>query len=393
MKPSVFVSSTYYDLKYIREELRNFINNYNFEAVLFEEGDVGYTPGNALDTSCYRSITQSDMVLLIIGGRYGSPSSREKMNKDKVFQEYVSVTRKEFRTGIENGIPFFAFVEKAVFNEYEIYEKNIKKFDIDKNIIEFRATSDINVFKFIKEIKEIGNIPINAFEKVNDIEEFLAKQWSDMFKIYLNELKNKTQLDSIRDQVEKMNAMINRMNVIVDLILEEKSGKDQASISKELMEANTKMKISTLASLLSRYVRIDFYDENLLKLYELDYTQKFSEAIGLLCKVAADYAKKEGEAKFYLYDDFFMDYRTRLKEYGMFLKQYPMVYETTNDIIRLCNDIKQNDLIREMKKDNGLMRKVFDLDFKEKLYRTRYVYPERQNVHKPSKTKERLEEK
>ena len=42
VKPRIFVSSTYYDLKYIRNSLRNFIESFGYEAVLFEDGDIPY---------------------------------------------------------------------------------------------------------------------------------------------------------------------------------------------------------------------------------------------------------------------------------------------------------------------------------------------------------------
>lgn len=49
MKPRIFVSSTFYDLKYMRDDLANFIRAHDFEPIMFEEGDVGYTPGKDLD--------------------------------------------------------------------------------------------------------------------------------------------------------------------------------------------------------------------------------------------------------------------------------------------------------------------------------------------------------
>ena len=53
MKPRIFVSSTFYDLKYVREDLSNFIKAHDFEPIMFEDGDIGYTPGQALDGACY----------------------------------------------------------------------------------------------------------------------------------------------------------------------------------------------------------------------------------------------------------------------------------------------------------------------------------------------------
>ena len=42
--PRVFVSSTCYDLRYIRENLKFFIRTLGFEPVLSEEGAVFYDP-------------------------------------------------------------------------------------------------------------------------------------------------------------------------------------------------------------------------------------------------------------------------------------------------------------------------------------------------------------
>ena len=43
-KPRVFVSSTYYDLKYVRERLERLISSYCFEPILFESDDVFFNP-------------------------------------------------------------------------------------------------------------------------------------------------------------------------------------------------------------------------------------------------------------------------------------------------------------------------------------------------------------
>jgi len=75
VKPRVFVSSTYYDLKHIRNSLKSFIESFGYEAVLFEDGNIPYDNLLPLDQSCYSEVTRCHMFVLIIGGRYGSPSS------------------------------------------------------------------------------------------------------------------------------------------------------------------------------------------------------------------------------------------------------------------------------------------------------------------------------
>ena len=106
------------------------------------------------------------MVILIIGGNYGSPASGE--TKDD-FKEYLSVTRNEFKTAVEESIPIFVFIDASVYAEYGIYEENIKAIEENRCSIKFRATKDINVFRFIRDIKSIGNISITEFKKSGEI--------------------------------------------------------------------------------------------------------------------------------------------------------------------------------------------------------------------------------
>ncbi|MDE5830584.1 MAG: DUF4062 domain-containing protein, partial [Clostridia bacterium] len=203
MKPRIFISSTFYDLKYIREDLANFVRSYGYEPILFEDGDIGYTPGKNLDISCYESMRNSDMVILIIGGEYGSPASGEK--KDE-FKEYMSVTRNEFRTAVESGIPIFVMIDKKVMAEYGVYDANYEAIEKENSEMVFPTTKNVNVFRFIKEIKGIVTLPIQEFEQSSDIKGFISKQWADMFKNYLSSLRNGTENKKIENSVNEMKA-------------------------------------------------------------------------------------------------------------------------------------------------------------------------------------------
>lgn len=215
MKPRIFISSTFYDLKYIREDLANFVKAHDYEPIMFEDGDIGYTPGQPLDTSCYEAMRNSDMVILIIGGEYGSAANGEK--KD-VFNEYMSVTRNEFRTAIENGIPVFVMIDKKVMAEYEVYEVNYNVIENEKSIIKFPFTKNINVFRFIREVKNIVNLPIKEFEKSADIKGFISKQWADMFKNYLRSLRNENGNKKIQNSVDDMKSLIQKMDIMMDSV-------------------------------------------------------------------------------------------------------------------------------------------------------------------------------
>ncbi len=215
MKLRIFISSTFYDLKYIREDLANFVRNYCYEPVLFENGDIGYTPERSLDASCYEAMKNSDMVILIIGGEYGSAASGEK--KDE-FLEYMSVTRKEFRTAIDSGIPVFVMVDKKVMAEYGVYEANYDLIEKENKEIKFAFTKNINVFRFIKEIKNIVNLPIQEFERSSDIKGFISKQWADMFKNYLTYLRSGNENKKIENSVNEMKNLVQKMSIMLDSV-------------------------------------------------------------------------------------------------------------------------------------------------------------------------------
>ena len=98
MKPRVFESSSYYDLKHVRERFESFIGNYGFEPVLFESGQVAFERGKNIDISCYNEVKLCNLMILIIGARFGTLISKEftKDSKLSYQQEHISFTRKEF---------------------------------------------------------------------------------------------------------------------------------------------------------------------------------------------------------------------------------------------------------------------------------------------------------
>lgn len=244
MKPRIFVSSTFYDLKYIREDLSNFVKAHDFEPIMFEDGDIGYTPGKALDKSCYDTMKNSDMVILIIGGQYGSPATGEQ--KDE-FKEYVSVTRKEFKTAVDEGIPMFAFIDSKVYSEYAVYELNLEQVEKGETKIKFRAVKDINVFRFIREVKAIGNISITEFDKVSVVKDFLSKQWSDMFKQYLQYLRDEQKNTKMEATIDEMKSLIKKMDIMLESVGEKVLTEDNEN---NLEDVKIKQEVSKVCDLI-----------------------------------------------------------------------------------------------------------------------------------------------
>lgn len=73
-------------------------------------------------------------------------------------------------------------------------------------------------FKFIMELKNISGIPIIPFDKTQDIKDYLAVQWADMFKKYLQMLRENKNEEKTKEAVDEMSILIQKMNVMLDSV-------------------------------------------------------------------------------------------------------------------------------------------------------------------------------
>lgn len=143
-KPRIFISSTFYDLKQIRVELDKFIESLGYEPVRNKEGDIPYGKDEALQAYCYKEISNIDILISIIGSRYGSSG----ISKEKE-QEY-SVSQLEVKTALKEDKQVFVFIDKNVFTEYETFILNKDNKDIN-----YKYVDNVNIYKFIEEIKAL----------------------------------------------------------------------------------------------------------------------------------------------------------------------------------------------------------------------------------------------
>jgi len=74
-KPRVFVSSTYYDLRTVRDDLDRFIREIGYEPVRHERGHISYGREESPEAYAYREIDFCDIVVCVVGGRFGTTSS------------------------------------------------------------------------------------------------------------------------------------------------------------------------------------------------------------------------------------------------------------------------------------------------------------------------------
>jgi Domain of unknown function (DUF4062) len=259
-RPRIFVSSTYYDLKHIRSSLEIFIQSLGYDSILSEKGDIAYTADAPLDESCYREAQNSDIYVLIVGGRYGSEISETKSEAAKDFYDrYESITKQEYKSAAEKDIPIYVLIEKAVHSEFQTFRKNR-----ENSSIKYAHVDSINIFHFIEEILgQTRNNPVHTFDKHAEIEVWLKEQWAGLFRELIQRMSSQQQLTSLSAQVSGL-AEINKTlkRYLEALLVSEVPNTSKELISNEekrLKEANKAAVIGsgTFLGFLNRHHSID----------------------------------------------------------------------------------------------------------------------------------------
>lgn len=244
-KPRIFLSSTFYDLKQVRADIDIFIENLGYDPVRNEEGDIPYSKDDALEEYCYKEIKNIDILISIIGGRFGSESKRSTS----------SISQIEVKTALKEGKQIYIFIEKNVLAEYETYLLN------KENDTKFRYVDDIRIYKFIEEIKNLNaNNNIKGFETTNDIIKYLKEQFAGLFQRFLEEQKRIKEI-SIISNLEKTAQTLNKL---VNYLSEENKG--QTEEINRILTINHTL-VETLGVLLN--IPYNFYIEGLTDLNEL----------------------------------------------------------------------------------------------------------------------------
>lgn len=176
----IFVSSTFFDLSQVREDIRSTIMQLGHEPLLNEYPSFPVNP--SLDTieNCKKAVRSSDFLVLIIGGRRGSldPASGK------------SITNIEFETATESGIDCFIFINEQVMTVLEVWKTNPQA--------DFSAFVDSpQVFEFVAKISGSQKW-IFAFKRASEINEILRNQLSVFFKDLLVR-KREGRLDPVRE--------------------------------------------------------------------------------------------------------------------------------------------------------------------------------------------------
>lgn len=206
-KPRIFVSSTFYDLKYIRENIKFFIKNLGYDPVLSEEGNVFYDPNLHVQDACIAEVPSCQILVLIIGGRYGG-----------LFKETEkSVTNTEYIEAVKLKIPIFALVEQGVHEQFHVYNHNLENQHVNADKISYPSVDSHKIFEFIREVQgQAVNNALVPFSDFEDIQNYLKQQWASMFYRFLT---SETESRRVSDLFENIANATNKIEFLTRQVI------------------------------------------------------------------------------------------------------------------------------------------------------------------------------
>lgn len=290
-KPRVFISSTFYDLRTIRLELDKFLEGLGYEPVRNEEGDIPYGSNESLQNYCYKEISNIDILISIIGNRFGSASEG---NKER------SISNMELKTAIEQNKHVYIFIEKSVYIEYETFLLNE-----ESPGIKYKYVDNINIYKFIKEIKGLpNNNNIKDFETAEDITIYLKEQFAGLMKNFFIQEQRSNEISLIKD----INATANTLKELVDYI--QSTNKDKEEELQEIIKTSHPI-IGELKKLL--HIKYKFYIENFDDLQHILEARSFRKVDKISNQyIFTRYHQEQGEIDKLFIDDSIFDDNLKL---------------------------------------------------------------------------------
>ena len=209
-KPRVFVSSTFYDLRQVRSDIERFIRELGYEAVLNELGNIPYGKDDKLEEYCYKEISNIDILVSIVGGRFGSESQHDNL----------SISQIEFKTALELNKQVYIFIDKNVHAEYQTYLINKKNKEI-----KYRFADNIKIYEFIEFCENLpNNNNIHSFETSLDIVQYLKEQWAGLFQRFLQDQPRIKEINLLKG----IEGTAKTLNQLVNFLTEERKDRDSA---------------------------------------------------------------------------------------------------------------------------------------------------------------------
>lgn len=207
MEPlSILVSSTCYDKELLRNLVARRISSLGHSPILSDQGDIFYNPTINTHTACVEAVEKVDLVVLIIGNRFGGSCNSEALDliqfenenlisaKPEIFRDgnRISITQAEALKAFQEEIPVITIVEEETLQNHRFY----KQMDSSPDAIEKLITNKSDqknakyVFSFIDYInnrQKNNNVWMWPKGDIEAFEKYLANYLSQLFKISLSE--------------------------------------------------------------------------------------------------------------------------------------------------------------------------------------------------------------
>lgn len=183
----IFISSTCYDLSQIRADLFDFISGLGYQPILSEHSSFAINPDSDTMENCIENVNAADILILIIGSRYGYVAETGK-----------SITNTEYLYAKQKGIPIYIFIHKSLITILPIWKKN-KDADFSDSV------DSTKVFEFVETLRSDNKNWCFEFEKAQDIGITLKIQFAHLFKSAL-EVRQKYNISHQPDYWEKLSA-------------------------------------------------------------------------------------------------------------------------------------------------------------------------------------------
>lgn len=192
MVPTVFISSTIEDLHHVRDAVGETISELGYQPIMSEHGNIGYMNDTAADVACYQSVKDCQLMILIIGKRYGSKT---------YYSGSVSVTEHEYDTCMEHKPRLITFVDGMVLHFKKVFDESPEAKKVQYPGMDNAAAT----FAFINKVMHapVRNAII-PFSSVSDVRFQLKQQLAVLFHDLLDEHANsaKSALDEIMVEVK-----------------------------------------------------------------------------------------------------------------------------------------------------------------------------------------------
>ena len=186
--PRVFISSTFYDLKQVRNVIGNFIRDIGYEPVMHERSGVAYTQNAPLENDCYAELSSCDIIVCIIGNHFGTKSNINDF----------SITMNEIRNAIKTQKKVYVFVANDVYIENRTYLRNK-----DSGLFKPAYTDDLKIHEFLADLQStVTNHVISPFDTTDQIVETLKKQFAGLLQGLLQREASLTEGKTIYDLQE-----------------------------------------------------------------------------------------------------------------------------------------------------------------------------------------------